>query len=126
MPGEKIRLQIELVSLPVTLSTDKLLLERAIMNVVNNALDYSPRNGSIYVSIVGHENCLQISITDEGKGFSQEDLLHAQEQFYMADRSRSSDLHFGRGLFITNSIIQQHGGRLILENSPKQVVQLSL
>ena len=45
--------------------------------------------------------------------------MHAEEQFYMADHSRSSDLHFGMGLFITKSIIRQHGGQLILSNSEK-------
>ena len=89
------------------------------MNVVNNALDFSPLNGSVYLSITGDNNNLRITITDTGNGFSREDLLHAQEQFYMADHSRSSNLHFGMGLFITKSIVQQHGGQLILGNSDK-------
>ena len=81
-------MQIE--HLPAVLSADKLLLERAIMNVVNNALDYSPQDSSIFISMTGDKESLQISVTDAGLGFSQEDLLHAEEQFYMADRSRSS------------------------------------
>lgn len=103
--------------LPGTIA--KLLLERAIMNVVNNALDYSPQDSSISISMMGDNGSLKISVTDAGPGFSQEDLLHAEEQFYMADRSRSSNLHFGMGLFITKSIVQQHGGQLILSNSEK-------
>lgn len=116
---KKIGLQIEIENLPAVLSADKLLLERAIMNVVNNALDYSPQDSSISISMTGDEGSLQISVTDAGPGFSQEDLLHAEEQFYMADRSRSSNLHFGMGLFITKSIVRQHGGQLILSNSEK-------
>ena len=116
---KKIGLQIEIENLPAVLSADKLLLERAIMNVVNNALDYSPQDSSISISMAGNEGSLQISVTDAGPGFSQEDLLHAEEQFYMADRSRSSNLHFGMGLFITKSIVRQHGGQLILSNSEK-------
>lgn len=119
MPDEKNNLQVEIKNLPITLSADRLLLERAIMNVVNNALDFSPLNGSVYLSITGDNNNLRITITDTGNGFSREDLLHAQEQFYMADHSRSSNLHFGMGLFITKSIVQQHGGQLILGNSDK-------
>ena len=116
---KKIGLQVEIEHLPAVLSMDKLLLERAIMNVVNNALDYSPQDSSILISMTGDKGSLQISVTDAGPGFSQEDLLHAEEQFYMADRSRSSNLHFGMGLFITKSIVQQHGGQLILSNSEK-------
>ena len=116
---KKIGLQIEIESLPAVLSADKLLLERAIMNVVNNALDYSPQDSHISILIAGDKRSLKISVTDAGPGFSQEDLLHAEEQFYMADRSRSSNLHFGMGLFITKSIVRQHGGQLILSNSEK-------
>ena len=116
---KKIELQMEIENLPAALSADKLLLERAIMNVVNNALDYSPQDSSISISMIGNKGSLEISVTDAGPGFSQEDLLHAEEQFYMADHSRSSDLHFGMGLFITKSIIRQHGGQLILSNSKK-------
>lgn len=114
---KKIGLQVEIEHLPAVLSVDKLLLERAIMNVVNNALDYSPQDSSISISMMGDNGSLKISVTDAGPGFSQEDLLHAEEQFYMADRSRSSNLHFGMGLFITKSIVQQHDGQLILSNS---------
>lgn len=116
---KKIELQMEIENLPAALSADKLLLERAIMNVVNNALDYSPQDSSISISMIGNKGSLEISVTDAGPGFSQEDLMHAEEQFYMADHSRSSDLHFGMGLFITKSIIRQHGGQLILSNSEK-------
>ena len=116
---KKIGLQMEIEHLPAVLSADKLLLERAIMNVVNNALDYSQQDSSISISMMGDNGSLKISVTDAGPGFSQEDLLHAEEQFYMADHSRSSDLHFGMGLFITKSIIRQHGGQLILSNSEK-------
>ena len=116
---KKIGLQVEIEHLPAVLPADKLLLERAIMNIVNNALDYSPQDSPILISMTGDKGSLTISVTDAGPGFSQEDLLHAEEQFYMADRSRSSNLHFGMGLFITKSIVQQHDGQLILSNSEK-------
>ena len=72
---------MELEHLPDVLSVDKLLLERAIMNVINNALDYSPQDSSIHISIIGSKQHLKITVTDAGPGFSQEDLLHAKEQF---------------------------------------------
>lgn len=102
-----------------TLKADKLLLERAIMNVISNALDYSPPQGTIYVTTQKVDHFLHISITDEGTGFTSEAIHHAQEQFFMGDKSRTSNMHFGMGLYITNSIIKQHGGQLVLSNSKK-------
>ena len=99
--------------------TDKLLLERAIMNVISNAVDYSPPLGTIYVTTQKVDHFLHISITDEGTGFTSEAIHHAQEQFFMGDKSRTSNMHFGMGLYITNSIIKQHDGQLILSNSKK-------
>lgn len=98
---------------------DKLLLERAIMNVINNAVDYSPPKGTVYVTVQNIDCFLQISITDEGSGFTPEALHHAQEQFFMGGHSRTFNMHFGIGLYITSSIIKQHNGQLILKNSDK-------
>ena len=89
------------------------------MNVINNALDYSPPGGTIHIIAGNIDNFLQISIADEGNGFTPEALHHAQEQFFMGDHSRNSNLHFGMGLYITSSIIKQHNGQLILKNSDK-------
>ena len=96
---------------------DKLLLERAIMNVIHNALDYSPQGGNLYVTAQKADGFLKISVTDEGDGFTPETLHHAKEQFFMGNRSRNLNLHFGLGLYITNTIVAQHNGQLILENS---------
>ena len=98
------------------IEVDIMLLERALMNVVNNALDYSPENTAVYVAARCNDTQVQITVTDEGCGFSPEALQHAQERFYMGDRSRSSRLHFGMGLYIASSILQQHGDKLVLQN----------
>ena len=116
---KEIRLNMETETDRGCFEADKLLLERAIMNVVNNALEYSPQRGTIYVETQRKENFLQVIITDEGAGFTNEDLRHAREQFFMGDHSRSSNMHFGMGLYITNSIVKQHNGELTLKNSDK-------
>ena len=102
-----------------TCNIDKLLLERAVMNVVNNAIDYSPSHGTLYIKASNRGEFLEITITDEGSGFSTEALLHAQEQFFMGNKSRTSRMHFGMGLYITSNIIKQHKGQILLGNSDK-------
>lgn len=114
-----IRLHMEKGTCLGTLKADRLLLGRAIMNVIDNALDYSPPKGTVYVDVQKRDCFLQISITDEGSGFTPEALHHAQEQFFMGNKSRTSDMHFGMGLYITSSIIRQHNGQLLLKNSDK-------
>ena len=114
-----IHLHMKIVKDSGTIKADKLLLERAIMNVIGNAVDYSPLNGTVYVEMQKTEEFLQIAITDEGKGFTPEALHHAQEQFFTENKSRTSNIHFGMGLYITGSIIKQHNGQLILKNSDK-------
>ena len=116
---KKIHLQVNILSIPKNLKIDVILMERAIMNVIDNALEYSSEGGTIYIRVQTKENYLEISIIDEGVGFSKEALKYAQEKFFMDDGSRSSRLHFGMGLYITSSILKQQGGYLILENSDK-------
>ncbi len=114
---KEIHLQMNTGSLPAIMKLDKALVERAVMNVVGNALDYSTQGGTLYVDVQSKNGFVEISVTDEGAGFSKEALHHAQERFFMDDQSRNSKLHFGMGLYITNSIMEQHNGQLILENS---------
>ncbi|HDO8903956.1 TPA: HAMP domain-containing histidine kinase [Clostridioides difficile] len=104
-------------SFPQNITGDRMLLERALMNLVSNSLEYSPENSTLYIDVDSKDNYLNICITDCGCGFSQEALDHAKERFYMADQSRSSKLHYGMGLYIVDIIIKQHKGKLLLDNS---------
>lgn len=116
---KKLHLQTDISSTPKYLKIDRILFDRAIMNIVDNALDYSRQEGIIYIKVDYDNKYLKLSITDEGTGFSDEALQHAHEKFFMGEKSRSSKLHFGMGLYIANAIMEQHGGKLILENSNK-------
>lgn len=103
-------------NLPDTISMDASLMQRAIINVVSNAVDYSPEHGTIWFSVSSEDNKIRFTITDSGNGFSPEDLKNATNQFYQGDFSRSSKLHYGMGLFIADSIVKQHDGILALRN----------
>lgn len=99
------------------ISVDRDLLIRAVVNVISNAAERTPAGGKIVFSVSEENNLLLFAVTDTGSGFSPEALKHGAEQFYMDDTSRSSKTHFGIGLYAANSIIQKHGGQLILGNS---------
>ena len=115
---KKLKVDFNAKNMPQFLSADYDLLQRAIMNIVSNAVEYSPLNGEIKFSAEGMGNSIRFCITDCGKGFSKKGLKQAAEQFYMGDTSRASKKHYGMGLYIVKSIAKMHGGTLKIENSP--------
>ena len=92
------------------------LLNRALGNVLSNAVENSPQGGRVNVKIFDEKGFIVFSISDNGKGFSKEAMKYATTQFYMNDASRNSKAHFGIGLYFTDVIIKLHGGQLVLEN----------
>lgn len=95
---------------------DKNLLERAIINVLLNATEYSPQKGTITFEIYYKDESVVFSVSDMGKGFNDETLKYAKIQFYMEDSSRSSKIHYGIGLYFADTVVKQHGGSLVLKN----------
>ncbi|MFL8672511.1 sensor histidine kinase [Clostridioides sp. GD02404] len=106
-------------NLPESITIDKELLFRAIMNIISNAIDYSPSQSKLYISVSLSNKYLKFVVTDCGSGFSKADLSKATEQFYTGDLSRNSKSHYGMGLYIVNNIVQKHNGILNIENSIK-------
>lgn len=114
---KKLTLDFETNNLPKTFNADYDLLQRAILNIASNAVEFSMENGKIIFSVSGMEDRIRFCVTDYGKGFSTDDLKQATRQFYMGDKSRTSNAHYGMGLFITKSIAEQHDGTLSIANS---------
>lgn len=115
---KQIKINFDEKNLPDTASIDASLMQRALINIVSNAVDYTPEHGIIWFSISAKDKKIKFTVTDSGKGFSPEELKSATNQFYQGDLSRSSKLHYGMGLFIADSIAKHHGGTLTVANSP--------
>ena len=92
---------------------------RAVMNIIKNAAEHTPKGGIINIYIEEQSGELIFTVEDTGSGFTKEALLHGTEQFFMDDASRSGGVHYGIGLFSAKSIVQTHGGRILLTNSKK-------
>lgn len=102
---------------PAYVTADHDLIVRMLVNVLSNAVEHTPQGGNVTFKIWGHNEELSFMVTDTGKGFSDEALKHATEQFFMDDGSRSSKSHYGIGLYVAASIAKKHNGKIILENS---------
>ena len=93
-------------------------LHRAVLNLLDNALRYSPDGGQIQVAIEQRNGWHQVRVSDEGPGLSDDDLDHMFERFYRGDpsRVRSQRTGSGLGLSIVQQIAVTHGGRIQASN----------
>lgn len=96
---------------------DRFEFSRALMNLLVNALNYTPEQGVITVRTQKYADFHIIEIRDNGIGITSEDLPHIFKRFYRADKARRSDTGgTGLGLAIVQKIIDAHGGRIEVES----------
>ena len=94
---------------------DPMLFGRAVSNLVENALRFTPAGGTILVSIVRRAAQSEISVEDTGSGIAGENLSRVFNRFFRADSSRSSH-GSGLGLALVKSIAELHGGSAKIES----------
>jgi two-component system phosphate regulon sensor histidine kinase PhoR len=98
---------------------DRRKFEQVMVNLLDNALKYTPENGSITISAKEADGIVAIKITDTGIGIPTNDLPRIFERFYRVDTARSREQGgTGLGLAIVKHIIQQHGGSIAVESTP--------
>ncbi|RDU24217.1 sensor histidine kinase [Anaerosacchariphilus polymeriproducens] len=115
--NKNITLTYKIEEVPDKIFVDSKILKRILLNLMDNAVEYSPENSSILMQIKAEYNSLTFKIEDSGKGFSIDDLKYATKQFYCNDKSRSSRDHLGMGLYFVDIMIKKLGGELRLSNS---------
>jgi signal transduction histidine kinase len=97
-------------------SGDQNRVERAIMNLISNAIDFSPENSVVELDSVAENNTLTVTVRDQGPGFSEEMLRSGVELFKMGEDSRSSKKHYGIGLYMAENTAKLHNGQLLIAN----------
>lgn len=94
---------------------DAVRIEQVLVNLLHNAIKYSPERGKVTVSAGEFGQELRVSVADAGPGIDETDLERIFERFYKADRSRSQ-AGSGLGLAISRHLIALHGGRIWAES----------
>ncbi len=98
---------------PAVITGDRSTLERAMYNVIENALNYTPAGGSVAVSVHEAGSRVELEVQDSGIGISPEDLPHITEPFYRGDHARGAHTGgAGLGLTIVKSTVTDHHGSL--------------
>jgi two-component system phosphate regulon sensor histidine kinase PhoR len=94
-------------------------VERAISNLIDNAIKYSPEGGDICVTVSVEAEFVVIEVADNGIGIPPHDLSRVFERFYRVDRSRSREMGgTGLGLSIVKHVAQAHGGAIDVTSTP--------
>lgn len=119
--GGKVRVHLtEIDQLQVNGDRDR--LKQVFINLVANAIQYTPQDGDVYISLAKVGDQARIICRDTGPGIPSDDLPHIFERFYRAEKSRTRGrtTGFGLGLSITKWIVEHHNGRIEVDSHEGQ------
>lgn len=116
LSAEEADVQLQVSGLEETVRGNRLMIQRAISNLVSNAIRYCPRGLTVYITVRRMANDTVLSIGNPGRGIAQEHLAHLFERFYRVDKGRArSEGGTGLGLAIVQSIMGLHQGSACVE-----------
>lgn len=111
-------LELQIGEVPAVVHGDPLRLEQVVVNLVSNAIKYSPAGGPVRIQVERREGEACVSVSDQGLGISEEDQNHLFEPFRRVGAGAESIPGAGLGLSVVRRIITAHGGRIELSSAP--------
>ena len=108
-----------------TIAADLLLFNRALSNLVENALRHTPAGGAIAIALAADPETTEVAVRDTGAGIAREHLPHVFDRFYRADPSRSVE-GTGLGLALVKSIVELHGGTVAIASEVERGTTVTL
>jgi len=117
LAGNRVRVHLNEID-QVYVTGDRDRLKQVFINLVANAIQYTPQGGEVFLSLERIGEQARIICRDTGPGIPAEDLPHIFERFYRAEKSRTRGrtTGFGLGLSIANWIVERHGGRIEVDS----------
>jgi two-component system, OmpR family, sensor histidine kinase KdpD len=100
------------------LSVDPKLIELVLINLVENALRYTPEETALHISARRAQNEVVVNVADEGAGISEVEREKVFEKFFRGSLARSNDGGAGLGLMICRAAVRAHGGRILAKGRP--------
>lgn len=103
----------------LTITADEDLLSQVWLNLLHNAIKFTPEGGALRIDLRQRGEGVEVSIADSGIGISPEQRVHIFERFYKADKSRTGATGgSGLGLSIVKRIVELHAGQVDVQSTP--------
>lgn len=127
--SQKFRLRMEQAGIALQISIDNetpfveadiSLIERALENLIGNALDHTPSGGTLTLSLHKHRGEVEVSVRDSGSGISATELPRIFDRFYQVQNKHREGAHAGLGLAIVKRIMELHHSHIRVESEPDQ------
>lgn len=121
--GKRLQLDTAVSPVPCEVFVDRDMVTQVLVNLIGNAIKYTPQDGSVSVAVDVDElsNVAQVSVTDTGVGIPPADLPHIFEKFYRVSQHRKLAKGTGLGLNLVQQIVESvHGGKLSATSEPKR------
>ncbi len=119
------QVQIEAPARLPLVELDELRLEQAIINVLHNAVRFSPKGAIIHLRLEHQGDDVQIVTEDQGLGIPSDQLERVFEPFYQASNNTGDD-GAGLGLFLAREIVERHGGKIWIESEVGQGTRVTM
>ncbi len=117
VPGEEKSVSVSAEpSAPGEVAADQKLVDRVLMNLVGNALKFTPTGGRIVVGAVDKGDAVEFFVRDTGPGIPADKLDAVFEKFKQLDRDAAARSGYGLGLSICKRVVEAHGGRIWVES----------
>ncbi|MEH6993036.1 ATP-binding protein [Neobacillus drentensis] len=117
--SKDVRLEHEFNREELYIQGDHDRLKQVFINIITNAILYTPPNGYVKVSLYDYEKTVKVHIKDTGVGIKQEEIPRIFERFYRVDRARSRDSGgTGLGLAIVKHLVEAHHGNISVKSAP--------
>jgi signal transduction histidine kinase len=118
---EGVKLAISMKEQPLMVMVDQTYLERALVNLVNNAIEASQAGQSVLIRLFKRNDTAVIRIRDWGKGMDKETLTHLFIPFYSKKGSGT-----GLGMAVARKIVEEHGGRITVSSRPTAGTKIAI
>ena len=117
LAGDKVHLKLTDIDMAL-ITADRDRLKQVLINLVSNAIHYTPAGGDVYLSLSKSQEMARVIVRDTGPGIPAADLPHIFDRFYRGEKSRtrSKTSGFGLGLSIAYWIVDGHGGRIEVDS----------